>query len=564
MLAMCERSLQPEDEVTAPGVAASYSFKDPTADDGCIRLVAQEVAEIKALVKQLIESESQHVSEIIQSQHALATVVSETSSSLLERSRVADRTSNAMALESSSSLRKPKAVPWQTEVEAIGRRKSRRSMLKERKQTVAMKQIFETARDTLDQDIEVETGKWTCRPATKEDLENVLDSILGFVISVNAVFIGISMDHEADAPMIFLSLNALFTSIFLAELATKVCLNGVRKHFGEYSNIFDAVIVIIDFLQLCLLVGSPDNGSSLPSASLLRTIRLLKLTRLIRLLSFEIFRDLLSMIRGLIGGVTVLWWSIVLFVMVIYVLSLVSREAFGRQLVDNVYDYFESVPRAMFTTFRCSFGDCSTASGTPIFEHVQEYYGAGSSVLYSMSVFVVTVGLFNVISAIFVESTMVAREAKERVSLRARLEDERLWATSVALLVRRLVSCMESKEILRRMDTTSSYTEFVHILQGTLIDAAALRKFIEDPDVVATLAALDIDPEDNPHLLDICDPSNSGTILVQDFVDGLGRLRGRPRRSDIVAVDLMIRALQLQVTEMCDVVSEILCAVQRS
>merc|ERR1712061_792207 len=127
--------------------------------------------------------------------------------------------------------------------------------------------------------------------------------------------------------------------------------------------------------------------------------------RLLRLLRSEVVRDLLSMIQGM-GGFPTLIWSMVLFLLVIYITSLLFHEFFGKAPVEHVSDYFDNVPRSMFTTFRCAFGDCSAAGGVPIFEHVQDSHGFMASVLYCLFTFTITVGLFNVISAIFVESTM--------------------------------------------------------------------------------------------------------------------------------------------------------------
>merc|ERR1712139_489389 len=113
-----------------------------------------------------------------------------------------------------------------------------------------------------------------------------------------------------------------------------------------------------------------------------------------------------------------------MFCMLVYVISLIFREMFGRKEVEHVSLYFNSVPRSMFTVFRCSFGDCSSRGGMPIFEHVYHHYGFRYSAVYALFVFVVTIGLFNVISAIFVESTMAAAIASQLAAKKARMADE--------------------------------------------------------------------------------------------------------------------------------------------
>merc|ERR1719217_1448433 len=98
---------------------------------------------------------------------------------------------------------------------------------------------------------------------------------------------------------------------------------------------------------------------------------------------------------------TTLVWSIVLFILIVYVVALLFREFFGRQSgkdYTNIYPFFQTVPRSMFTVFRCSFGDCSTIGGTPIFEFVTEEYGGLYGFCYCLFIFVMTIGLFNVIS----------------------------------------------------------------------------------------------------------------------------------------------------------------------
>merc|ERR1712232_1190652 len=75
---------------------------------------------------------------------------------------------------------------------------------------------------------------------------------------------------------------------------------------------------------------------------------------------------------------------------------------------------------------------------------------------------------------------------------------------------------------------------------------------VTDHVAVQALNALDIDAQDHKYLSDILDPDKSGSITVLEFVRGLKRLRGEPRRSDIVTVDLMMRSLH----EKIDVVVE--------
>jgi len=75
-------------------------------------------------------------------------------------------------------------------------------------------------------------------------------------------------------------------------------------------------------------------------------------------------------------------------------------------------------------------------------------------------------------------------------------------------------------------------------------DAKSIDAWVKDPYVIHALDELDIDRQDHARLSDILDPQNDGQIPVLDLIDGIRRLRGFPRRSDIITIDLMIREAQ--------------------
>merc|ERR1712176_1140349 len=59
------------------------------------------------------------------------------------------------------------------------------------------------------------------------------------------------------------------------------------------------------------------------------------------------------------------------------------------------------------------------------------------------------------------------------------------------------------------------------------------------------LKDLDIADEDQLDLFETLDVDGGGTIDLEEFVVGLSRLRGDPRRSDIVSVNLIVRSIQM-------------------
>jgi len=312
-----------------------------------------------------------------------------------------------------------------------------------------------------------------------------------------------------------------------------------------HLHALDAGLVFLDTLQLILVIadGSEHSGEGLPSASLFRLIRLLKLARILRPLRSDVFRDLLAMVQGMVGGMATLLWSVVFFVLFVYLVSLVFREVFGRREGASVSRFFDSVPRSMLTTFRCSFGDCTSSAGTPLFEHINNEYGAPASIGCCLFAFVITVGLFNVISAIFVQSTMTAAEAMERRKKRDRLGDRLLWSTRICTLIKRMMDISPEHTVPEKM------SEAISEVFSVDVPAHVINAVSRDPEAISALNDLEISPEDYDFLSDILDPDLSGSISLEEFFDGLYRLRGDPRRSDIVAVDLIVRSIQRQVVQ---------------
>eukprot|EP00929_Paragymnodinium_shiwhaense_P019521 TRINITY_DN13271_c0_g5_i1.p1 TRINITY_DN13271_c0_g5~~TRINITY_DN13271_c0_g5_i1.p1 ORF type:complete len:638 (-),score=169.11 TRINITY_DN13271_c0_g5_i1:78-1991(-) len=386
-------------------------------------------------------------------------------------------------------------------------------------------------------------SRWASANFDSKLADRFADSFMGVIICLNAIYIGLSMDME-DGTAVWTVLNFLFTFIYVVELMLKACSRGVVKLYmgrdGGYAR-FDTALVFVDVAQMAVgsVVGNSEAIEQAPSVAMFRVLRLVKLSRLLRLLRAEFFVDLVKMIHGIMGSSTTLCWALVLFFIVIYVVALMHREFYGRQKVANVYEHFHSVPRALFTTFRCGLGDCSAPNGTPIFEWVHAEYGWPSSVFYLLFSFCIAVGVFNVINAIFVESTMAKAEQLQREKKKERFANFELWSTNIFALVTRLIACAE-------MEVPDSLSESIDHVMEMQVPREAIDLLVEDEEAAECLRRLDIDQDDHPLLADIFDPDNGGTVTVMDLVDGIRKLRGDPRRSDIVTVDLMIRALQKQ------------------
>mmetsp|Transcript_55299 Transcript_55299/g.109858 ORF Transcript_55299/g.109858 Transcript_55299/m.109858 type:complete len:653 (+) Transcript_55299:123-2081(+) len=404
--------------------------------------------------------------------------------------------------------------------------------------------------------------KMFAKKKDKKTLDLLVDSFVGVVILANSIFLGLSMDAKSASRGGYLLAEIIFTVIFCIEIILKIRIHGFYEQYcGKewLSNIFDATVICADTVHVFLSVAFAGSYSSTFNPSIFRIVRLVRLARILRILRFAVFKDLLSMIHGMLGGLWTLLWAVAFFVIFIYVVALIFRDTLGHGQ-DNGEDnqdaklvqlYFSSVPMAMYTLFRCSFGECNTRIGTPLFEHVATTHGRMWTLVYCVFLFIVVIGLFNVISAIFVESTMSSNALHASKVKQERLDNKDLWAESVVTLVRSFLLVAEPD--MEGLDGLAEgrYTER---MLSELVRITFPRQVIDevvhhDEQALNALTKLDIDPSDHKYLSDILDPGNTGSVSIVSLVDGLKRLRGEPRRSDIITVDLMIRSSQQKVDD---------------
>eukprot|EP00929_Paragymnodinium_shiwhaense_P053364 TRINITY_DN26702_c0_g1_i1.p1 TRINITY_DN26702_c0_g1~~TRINITY_DN26702_c0_g1_i1.p1 ORF type:complete len:562 (+),score=73.39 TRINITY_DN26702_c0_g1_i1:60-1745(+) len=383
------------------------------------------------------------------------------------------------------------------------------------------------------------------RGMTAQEVNLLVESSVCVLIILNALFIGFSMDMIEEHRSLIINFEVVFTVTFILELFLKLGVSGFKQHFtGDtcLMNAFDALLIVLDLIQLGIQLSfqdAPTSVRNLPQVSLFRIVRFVRLARILRLLRHPVLETFLMMMHGIVGGLPTLGCALCLFAFSVYLVALMSREVLGRHSEDeHIYEYFYDVPRAMVTTFRCSFGECSTIDGTPIFEHVDAKYGIGFSLMYCLFAFSMSIGMFNVISAIFIQSTLEAGAGIVKKHKKARLQDDELWASRINIIVRKIAQDFLEVE---PSDKLSEYVEDIYNMDISNDDIDCIGA---DPEVKKALGELDVDPEDHECLSEILDVDQNGSVAVIELLQAIKRLRGDPRRSDLVTVDLLCRSIQ--------------------
>lgn len=248
------------------------------------------------------------------------------------------------------------------------------------------------------------------------------------------------------------------------------------------------------------------------------------------------------MCYGIFHGARTLLWSSALIFVTLYPCAIILRTTLGeandnsswRPDIPPVTKNFETVFEAWFTCFRCALGDCADEAGRPIF--AQPVVAWHWRIAYCCTTILFVFGIFNVIVGIYVENTVESGKHSVEMQRQRRLADRNMRA----VLTKALVDLFAEKSNARFSTCTNSVT----------ITSEAFHEVIERPETQGLLDQLDIAEEDRLDLFEILDADGKGTIGIDELVNGMLKLRGPARRSDIVACRLVLASLQDQLHNM--------------
>mmetsp|Transcript_108764 Transcript_108764/g.232422 ORF Transcript_108764/g.232422 Transcript_108764/m.232422 type:complete len:635 (+) Transcript_108764:63-1967(+) len=409
-----------------------------------------------------------------------------------------------------------------------------------------------------------------------------LNIFVGVVIAISFLTMGLSMDIAPEWPG-WVVVEFIYGAIFLFEIVVKI------RHYGclvyicgpqRYLNWLDCVITFITLLDATMTSLLTDDSLALAKNMVvpLRAARILRIVPLIKLLDIPILARLASMFTGLSIGMPWLIWVSTVLVLFVYLFGIMFRQLLGpdenqdlRALCgdgDLAYgtivgdgndpysgeckihylygeEYFGTVPDSMFTIFRCMIGDCSTKGGQALAPHLGFGYGLPFYIVYAAGMVVIIFGLFNVITAIFVESTMEGLKYSDAQKIYAR-------KYKFNYVKRKL------EELLQRIQTINFEPKSGQHGNLKEIERQDFAAILRDDVVIALLEDLDVsmDTRQESLLFDVFDVDHNGSVSVSEFLDTLMRMRGEPTKCDMVASWVSLRKLSNKVRDIQDVMRQ--------
>eukprot|EP00928_Gymnodinium_smaydae_P094501 TRINITY_DN7944_c1_g4_i1.p1 TRINITY_DN7944_c1_g4~~TRINITY_DN7944_c1_g4_i1.p1 ORF type:complete len:804 (-),score=157.39 TRINITY_DN7944_c1_g4_i1:178-2589(-) len=416
--------------------------------------------------------------------------------------------------------------------------------------------------------------------------------------------LGFSLESDPDAIGWF-CFELLITLIFIAEITTKVIVLSPRRYFmGKEAswNILDSFLTLLAVVDISIgmisfLDDQPSGGSG-RVILMLRGLRLARVARLLKLMRTPLLKELVNMISGFLIGVPQLFWVFVMLGVVIYILAILLRtfilayvppgisercgpgDSYQVGNMDNVPEpcnklhyiygdeYCGSVTQCMFSVFRCMIGDCTSTGGKSLTMILSDGFGTRFDVVYAFNMIWVLFGLFNVITAMFVEGTLSGLRYNSVQIKYAKLSEANFVHEKLTALTAKVASVVldfreglsESHTLLRNSgqkirafaNGSGQEEEFLSFQNAGelcltedefnfVISSAEVRQLLDD---------LDVAVEARPGVFEAFDTNNDGEVAMSELVAGFLRLRGQLHKVDVVVAHLKLAKLQEQLIDL--------------
>eukprot|EP00411_Alexandrium_monilatum_P071128 CAMPEP_0175550498 /NCGR_PEP_ID=MMETSP0096-20121207/31854_1 /TAXON_ID=311494 /ORGANISM="Alexandrium monilatum, Strain CCMP3105" /LENGTH=734 /DNA_ID=CAMNT_0016853545 /DNA_START=24 /DNA_END=2225 /DNA_ORIENTATION=- len=382
---------------------------------------------------------------------------------------------------------------------------------------------------------------------------HTLETIIGFVIVLNCVTLG--MSSELDPGWYgWTVIDSIFAGVFTVELVMKVCLLGCRGYVwgAEWRwNTFELVLVVLAWVEVASFLSqraevhgaavlevladtdaathAPGEAAADPAAAgILRPPH-----------------DGQRRIRELEDAPLLCGADFI----PLYCVSLIFLETLGPYASrGHGADKFAHLDQAFFTMFLCTVSsECVSEEGKPIFVLITNEFGWIFGMIYCLVQFLMTFGLFNVIVAIYVENTVSAAKFNDLHVKRLRLKDREYFAQKAQELLKLIWHFHCEARAIAGDDVESFSEEEANKIKMT---QEFFEGLCQDKNFTDLLRDLDVSEEDQLDLFETLDVEGRGTIDLMNLIIGIGKLRGEARKADIISVGLLVRSIQLKLSQL--------------
>jgi len=380
------------------------------------------------------------------------------------------------------------------------------------------------------------------------------DYIMGLFLISNAIEIGVQVDYmastgEEQPPFEFRLLDWIYCCIFVIELLLRILV--FRGEFlrmkGWKWNLFDTVVVlfsIVDELSNLLLQGT-EIQKVIDSMGVLRMLRLGRVVRLVRMV--RLIPELKSMVYLIMASMGSFFWTLVLLVIVLYCSAVYFTELATDLVRDNPDADLGDIDLHWGSIFNSIISLFQAITGGDDWMNFVESVTTKDTRQLNMVVFMIyisfaTLVMLNLVTGVFVEGAQrIIREDKDN-------------------------------EMHRKV---SNLFYFSDMDCNGEISKMEFEECMELDEFDAFLKETELKKDSSDCLFSILDTDNSGSLSVEEFVEGCIKLRGPAKAGDLCCLKFDIDKFMARWQEQADglvskharthqLLNDILCIMARS
>lgn len=350
-------------------------------------------------------------------------------------------------------------------------------------------------------------------------MSDKFEMAIGVVIIINGGLIGwetqIHAQEDEELPGWFAAMDFVFLIIFSLESLARLYVWRML-FFRNSWNLGDAAIVIMGWVSMAV--------STMPSVTLLRMIRICRLARIGRILIT--FRELYTLIQGLVPCVRTLVWATSLIFLWTFVCALFVMETMRGYTEDSSeMDPDECTPscpllfKGVRPTFMILFQiltlDGWSGALRPLM--VAKPLTVGFFITY---IFISVFGLLNLVTAVIVQTAVEARETD--------------WAN------RSVIKQKEQEDVRKRLGKLCKQLDED---DSATISRDEMERHVQTNDefrsILMTMDVQDADMQDLWHLLD---NKGDGEVPLDEFVETLCQMKSTECRYTLLMISYHVRA----------------------
>lgn len=364
-----------------------------------------------------------------------------------------------------------------------------------------------------DEDRKIWWKVWKWKLATVVESKPV-ELISAAVVLGNSVMLGISADVDSKT---LKDAEIGFVAFFAVEVAVKML--ALHPFFwSEGWMIFDFIVVVSSVIEAVLEAVVGNLGTGLSVLRIVRTFRVLRLVGRLETLN--------RLIMAFMYAMTSVVWVMILVFIAFFMFGVLIRSTFSQsaELMNDPRgnENWGSLPKTIVTLFQIATAD----SWTDLGRHTSKKAGPWVWAIILPFIFFAALGLFNLLTAVFVDSLF---EEKKRAEMRKKRQLQESKGALINLL----------KSLFTTFDKDSSAT-----LEGR--EMKEVIAFLKQKDTIDLFDHAGLDTEQIIMSLRLADSNNDG-VSSQSFMAALETLNDNTQKKDVWEIQLRCKTMEDQI-----------------